>query len=194
VLSFHATKVFTTFEGGAIVCPDAKTKQRIYYLKNFGFADEVTVVAPGINGKMCEVSAALGLLQLRHVDQSIAARREIYLGYRERLTGLQGLQLVGDEWLEGNNFSHFPILITDEHLHRRDEVCRRMREAGVFVRRYFYPLISDIPLYRGLPSAQRDNLPVAWSAAERVLCLPIYEGLTADDIGSVIGPMQELAA
>lgn len=194
VLSFHATKVFTTFEGGAIVCPDAKTKQRIDYLKNFGFADEVTVVAPGINGKMCEVSAALGLLQLQHVDQAIAARRQIYVGYRERLAGLRGVQFVGGEWLEGNNFSYFPILITDEHPLGRDEVYRRMREAGVMVRRYFYPLISDMPMYRGLPSAHHDNLPVARAAADRILCLPIFDGLEAEQQQVICELMRSLAS
>lgn len=177
VLSFHATKVFTTFEGGAIVCPDAKTKQRIDYLKNFGFADEVTVVAPGINGKMCEFSAALGMLQLQYVDRNIAARRDIYLEYHRRLEGLRGMEFVGGQWLEGNNFSYFPVLITDQHPLGRDEVFRRLREAGVIARRYFYPLISDMPMYRGLSSAAAENLPVACEAARRILCLPIYDGL-----------------
>lgn len=194
VLSFHATKIFTTFEGGAIVCPDAKTKQRIDYLKNFGFADEVTVMAPGINGKMCEFSAALGLLQLQHVDRAIAARREVYVEYRRQLAGLRGVECVGDEWLDGNNFSYFPVLITDDHPLGRDEVYRRMREAGVIVRRYFYPLISDMPMYRGLPSAQHDNLPVAREAARRILCLPIFEGLGADGIERVVAGMRALSA
>ena len=194
VLSFHATKVFTTFEGGAIVCPDAKSKQRIDYLKNFGFADEVTVVAPGINGKMAEINAALGLLQLKHVDVAIAARRDIYLEYRRRLAGLKGIQFVGDEWLDGNNFSYFPILITDEHPLGRDEVYRRMRDEGVIVRRYFYPLISDMPMYRGLLSAAAENLPVAKQAASQILCLPIFDGLTAEQVARVCQLMRELAS
>ena len=194
VLSFHATKVFTTFEGGAIVCPDAKSKQRIDYLKNFGFADEVTVVAPGINGKMAEINAALGLLQLKHVDVAIAARRDIYLEYRRRLAGLKGIQFVGDEWLDGNNFSYFPILITDEHPLGRDEVYGRMREANVFVRRYFYPLIADMPMYRGLPSAVAENLPVARAAADRILCLPIYDGLEANELDRICDLVRELAS
>ena len=194
VLSFHATKVFTTFEGGAIVCPDAKTKQRIDYLKNFGFADEVTVVAPGINGKMCEVSAALGLLQLRHVDQSIAARREIYVEYRRRLAGLRGVQFVGDEWLDGNNFSYFPILITDEHPHSRDEVYRQMREAGVIVRRYFYPLISDMPMYRGLPSASSQLLANARKAADQIICLPLFEGISNRDQNKICDTLRGVSS
>jgi len=192
VLSFHATKVFTTFEGGAIVCPDAKSKQRIDYLKNFGFADEVTVVAPGINGKMAEINAALGLLQLKHVDVAIAARRDIYLEYRRRLAGLKGIQFVGDEWLDGNNFSYFPILITDEHPLGRDEVYRRMRDEGVIVRRYFYPLISDMPMYRGMPSAAAENLPVARAAADRILCLPIYEQLGVADLARTVALLESL--
>jgi len=145
----------------------------------------VTVVAPGINGKMCEVSAALGLLQLQHVDRAIAARREIYLEYRRRLSGLKGIRFVGNEWLEGNNFSYFPILITDEHPISRDEVYGRMREAGVFVRRYFYPLISDMPMYRGVPSALVDKLTVANEAARGILCLPIYQGLQPEEVSRV---------
>lgn len=193
VLSFHATKVFTTFEGGAIVCPDAKTKQRIDYLKNFGFADEVTVVAPGINGKMCEFSAALGMLQLQHVDRAIAARREVYLEYRRRLAGLRGVELVGDEWLDGNNFSYFPLLITDDHPLGREEVCRRLRESGIVARRYFYPLISDMPMYRGLPSAAVENLPVAREAARRILCLPIYDGLDGAAVDRITDLMRGLS-
>lgn len=193
VLSFHATKVFTTFEGGAIVCPDAKTKQRIDYLKNFGFADEVTVVAPGINGKMCEFSAALGLLQLQHVDDAIAARRKIYVEYRQRLAGLRGIEFVGDEWLDGNNFSYFPVLITDDHPLSRDEVYQRMRDAGVIVRRYFYPLISEMPMYRSLPSAQRENLPVASVAARQIVCLPIYDSLSEVGAAMVIDLMESLS-
>jgi dTDP-4-amino-4,6-dideoxygalactose transaminase len=182
VLSFHATKVFTTFEGGAIVCPDAKTKQRIDYLKNFGFADEVTVVAPGINGKMAEINAALGLLQLKHVDVAIAARREVYLAYRRQLAGVTGVQFVGDQWIEGNNFSYFPILITDAHPIGREEVFRQMREAGVMVRRYFFPLIPELPMYRGMASAREELLPNAYKAAKQIICLPIFSELGANEI------------
>jgi dTDP-4-amino-4,6-dideoxygalactose transaminase len=178
VLSFHATKVFNTFEGGAIVCPDAKTKQRIDYLKNFGIADEVTVVAPGINGKMSEFNAALGLLQLRHIDSALARRREITLHYREALSGMRGIRLLPSSAAKVPNFAYFPILVGEEYPLSRDALYDRLREHGIFARRYFYPLISDFPMYRGLPSSQPANLPVAAKAAAQVLCLPIYPAMT----------------
>lgn len=187
VLSFHATKVFSTFEGGAIIAHDAKAKQRIDHLKNFGFVDDVTVVAPGINGKMNEFSAALGLLQLQHVSDAIAERRRIDQRYRELLSTIPGIRyLEGKEGVTGN-FGYFPILIQKEYKMSREAIYRRLRENGIFARRYFYPLISDFPMYRGLPSANRDNLPVAADAARRVLCLPIYPGLTDEDIDRVVG-------
>lgn len=180
VLSFHATKVFNTFEGGAIICQDAKTKQRIDYLKNFGIADEVTVVAPGINGKMSEFNAALGLLQLKHIDEYINKRRSIYLKYRERLGTVAGIQLLGEEWVDGNNFAYFPILITGDYPLSRDALFEKLRYGGVIARRYFYPLISDMSMYRSIPSARTESLPIAREAANRILCLPIYEGLDAE--------------
>lgn len=187
VLSFHATKVFSTFEGGAIVAHDAKAKQRIDHLKNFGFVDDVTVVAPGINGKMNEFSAALGLLQLQHVSEAIAARRRIDQRYRELLSMVPGIRcLDGKEGVMGN-FGYFPILIQKEYKMSREAIYRRLRENGIFARRYFYPLISDFPMYRGFPSAIRENLPVAADAARRVLCLPIYPGLTDQDVDRVAG-------
>jgi dTDP-4-amino-4,6-dideoxy-D-glucose transaminase len=185
VLSFHATKVFTTFEGGAIVCPDAKTKQRIDYLKNFGFADEVTVVAPGINGKMNEVQAAFGLLQLRHVDQAIERRLDIDRVYRQALVGVRGIELPMERVREACNGSYFPIRVTPDYALSRDGLYERLREQGVFARRYFYPLISDMPMYRGLPSAQPGLLPTARRAASEVLCLPIYPDLREPEVERV---------
>lgn len=182
VLSFHATKVFNTFEGGAIVSPDAKTKARVDYLKNFGFADEITVVAPGINGKMSEINAAFGLLQLKGVDAAIARRREIDLMYRELLRPVAGIRPLQRTF----NASYFPVLVDDVYPMSRDALYARFREQGVFVRRYFFPLISDFPMYRGLPSAQRANLPVASAAAERVLCLPIYPDLRDEDVAHIV--------
>ena len=182
VLSFHATKVFNTFEGGAIVSPDAKTKARIDYLKNFGFSDEVTVVAPGINGKMSEINAAFGLLQLKGVDEAIARRRAIDVLYRERLQHVVGIRPLQSTF----NASYFPVLVEDAFPISRDELYARFREHDVFVRRYFFPLIADFPMYRGLASAQRANLPVATAAAARVLCLPIYPGLRDEDIARVV--------
>ena len=187
VLSFHATKVFNTFEGGAIICPDALTKQRIDHLKNFGFVDEVTVVAPGINGKMSEINAAFGLLQLGEVDGAIARRRAVDRIYRERLAGVAGIAAVELANGQDANYSYFPILVGDDYPLSRDALYARLKDAGVHARRYFYPLISDFPMYRGLPSAQRANLPVAADAAARVLCLPIYPDLAHEDVARIAG-------
>ena len=177
VLSFHATKVFNTFEGGAIICPDAKTKARIDQLKNFGHAGEVTVVAPGINGKMSEFNAALGLVQLKHIDKALALRQVIDKVYRERLRGVAGIHCLDNTGAMRANYSYFPILVRPGYPLSRDDLNQRLRDNGVFPRRYFYPLISEFPMYRGLPSAHRDNLPVASAAAQQVLCLPIYPNL-----------------
>ncbi|SDH84494.1 dTDP-4-amino-4,6-dideoxy-D-glucose aminotransferase VioA [Pseudomonas panipatensis] len=178
ILSFHATKVFNTFEGGAIVCPDAKTKQRIDHLKNFGFVDEVTVVAPGINGKMSEINAALGLLQLQRVDGAIERRRQIDRRYRALLGGIPGIRCLPDSGEALANHAYFPILVEDDYPLARDGLYERLREENIYSRRYFYPLISDFPMYRGLPSAQRGNLAVAAEISSRILCLPIYPDLT----------------
>ena len=182
VLSFHATKVFNTFEGGAIICPDAKTKQHIDHLKNFGFEDEVTVTAPGINGKMSEVNAAFGLLQLKHIDQALARRKEIDATYRELLRGVKGLRCLRDAGETRANYAYFPILVDAVYPLGRDALFEKLRDNNIFVRRYFFPLISDFPMYRGLPSAQRDNLPAATAAAQQVLCLPIYPNLSFSQI------------
>ena len=189
VLSFHATKVFNTFEGGAIICPDAKTKARIDQLKNFGHAGEVNVVAPGINGKMSEFNAALGLLQLKHIDEALARRKVIDLAYRERLHDVKGIHCLGDAREMQANYAYFPILVQPDYPLSRDELNQRLRDKGIFPRRYFYPLISEFPMYRGLPSAHRDNLPVASAAALQVLCLPIYPDLplaAVDEIADLI--------
>ncbi len=186
VLSFHATKVFNTFEGGAIICPDAKTKQRINHLKNFGFVDEVTVVAPGINGKMSEVNAAFGLLQLQHIDKAMMRRHQISSFYREHLKGVKGIQLVEGSGQAVANNSYFPILVEADYLLERDELYQRLKDENIFARRYFYPLISDFPMYRGMASAQRDNLPVANKISNKILCLPIYPSLDNADLMRVI--------
>ena len=186
VLSFHATKVFNTFEGGAIICPDAKTKQRIDYLKNFGFVDEVTVVAPGINGKMNEVQAAFGLLQLSYVDRSIAARQRIDQLYRAALADVAGITLLRPSPDATQNHSYFPVLVGDEYPLSRDELYSKMRTHDILSRRYFYPLISEFPMYRGLPSANPGNLPIATEIASRVLCLPIFPDLQPADVERVV--------
>lgn len=186
VLSFHATKVFNTFEGGAIVCPDAKTKQRIDHLKNFGFVDEVTVVAPGINGKMSEVNAAFGLLQLKHIDDAIQSRRFISNRYRDELSGVKGISFLPEIDDRFSNFSYFPILVGPGYPLGRDELYDELRKNDIYARRYFYPLISDFPMYRGLQSAQRGNLPMAERASSQVLCLPIYPALSESEQQRVI--------
>ncbi|HQY08361.1 MAG TPA: DegT/DnrJ/EryC1/StrS family aminotransferase [Burkholderiaceae bacterium] len=186
VLSFHATKVYNTIEGGAIVCPDAKTKQRIDFLKNFGFADEVTVMAPGINGKLNEVQAAFGLLQLREVDAAIARRTAIATRYREALADVEGIALMPEPADTTPNHSYMPIRVQPGYGLSRDGLYQRLREQQIFSRRYFYPLISDMPMYRGLPSAQPTNLPVARRVASEILCLPIYPALSDSDQQRVI--------
>jgi dTDP-4-amino-4,6-dideoxygalactose transaminase len=186
VLSFHATKVFNTFEGGAIICRNAKIKKHIDHLKNFGFVDEVTVAAPGINGKMSEVNAAFGLLQLKHIDDAIDQRRKIDALYREGLSGIKGIQCMSNAGEKRANFAYFPVLVGEDYPINRDGLYQRFRDNNIYVRRYFYPLISEFPMYRGLPSAHRDNLPVASNAAQQILCLPIYPSLDTDQINDII--------
>lgn len=187
VLSFHATKVFNTFEGGAIVSRDAKTKLRIDRLKNFGFVDEVTVAAAGINGKMNEVQAAFGLLQLAHVERLIEARAAIDAHYREALAGVRGIAPYQPVAGATQNHSYFPILVGPNYPLTRDELYLKLREHGIMARRYFFPLISDFPMYRGLPSAPRSNLPNAARIADQVLCLPIYPDLATDTVDTIVG-------
>ena len=185
VLSFHATKVFTTFEGGAIVCPDARTKHRLDHLKNFGFVDETTVVAAGINGKMNEVSAAFGLLQLRHMEGALNARKRIDARYRELLEGVAGIRCLSDSTAAASNYAYFPILVTADFPIDRDALYQRLRDHGIYARRYFYPLISEFPMYRGLASASPSNLPVASTVSRQILCLPIYPALASSDVEQI---------
>ncbi|MBT4791177.1 MAG: dTDP-4-amino-4,6-dideoxy-D-glucose aminotransferase VioA [Halobacteriovoraceae bacterium] len=177
VLSFHATKVFNTFEGGAIICPDANTKIRIDQLKNFGHVGEVTVVAPGINGKMSEFNAALGLLQLKYVDQAISSRKAIDESYRKHLKGVKGIHCLKTSDELSANYSYFPVLVKPDFPISRDDLYQCLKDHRIHPRRYFYPLISEFPMYRGLPSANKDNLPNASIAAQHILCLPIYPDL-----------------
>lgn len=182
-LSFHATKVYNTIEGGALICHDEKTKQRIDYLKNFGFAGETTVVAPGINSKMDEIRAAYGLLNLRQVDSAIEARHQVAIKYREALKDVSGITFFDD--IEGvrHNYSYFPIFVDEENYGMsRDELYFKMRDANVYGRRYFYPLISTFSTYRGLHSSNPDNLPVATRIANQVICLPMHHALSYEDI------------
>lgn len=193
VLSFHATKVFNTFEGGAIICPDAKTKQRIDHLKNFGFVDEVTVVAPGINAKMSEINAAFGLLQLQHMPQVLQRRAKIDARYRQQLRDIKGIHCLPQAGQTVANHSYFPVLVQPDYPLSRDTLYQKFKDQGIHTRRYFYPLISDFPMYRGLPSADRTHLPVAAHAAEQVLCLPIYPALTEGQQGQIINAVLEVS-
>ena len=186
VLSFHATKVFNTFEGGAIICPDEKTKKRIDHLKNFGFVDETVVIAPGINGKMSEFNAALGMLQLRHIQEAIHKRAHIDATYRAELADVPGLHCLERGSNVDTNYSYFPILVTPQFRCSRDELYQRLKANNIHPRRYFYPLVSSFPMYRSLPSANRSNLPVATQAADQILCLPIYPNLSAQDLGRIV--------
>lgn len=192
VLSFHATKVYNTFEGGAIVCPDLKTKQRIDPLKNFGIIDEVTVVAPGINGKMSEINAAFGLLQLKHIDEVIMSRREIDSNYRKLLEDIPGITCIEVPSGILHNYSYFPIMVEKEYPVSRDSLHEKLKNIDVFTRRYFYPLISEFPMYRNLPSAQRANLPVATEATQKILCLPIYPGLTPEEQSKIVLAIKDI--
>lgn len=181
VLSFHATKVFNTFEGGAIICHDERTKQRIDYLKNFGFAGETRVVAPGINAKMNEMEAAFGLLQLNHIDAALASRATIYQRYCE---GLQ--DVVGIRWFDAAgrfdwNHAYYPVLVEGDYPLTRDGLYDALKAEGIYSRRYFYPLISSFSMYRHLPSAAPHHLPAANAIAEKILCLPIYPDLSEAD-------------
>ena len=186
-LSFHATKVYNTIEGGALICHDEKTKQRIDYLKNFGFAGETTVIAPGINGKMDEVRAAYGLLNLKQVDAAIEARHQVAVRYRESLRDVKGIRVMEDIPGVRHNYAYFPIFIdAEEYGMTRDELYFKMKEQDVLGRRYFYPLISEFSTYRGLESARPGNLPVAHHFADCVICLPMYAGLTNEEVDRIL--------
>ena len=186
-LSFHATKVFNTVEGGALVVHDEKTKKRIDNLKNFGITDDVTVVAPGINGKMDELRSAYGLLNLRQVDAAINARHKVANRYREALRPINGISFWDDMPGVRHNYSYFPIFIDAAKFGKtRDDLFFSMKEQGVWSRRYFYPLISNFPTYRGLPTSNKENLPVGNKMADEVLCLPMHHALTDNDIERIL--------
>ena len=186
-LSFHATKVYNTVEGGAMVMHDAKTKQRIDYLKNFGFAGETEVVGPGINSKMDEIRSAYGLLNLKQVDAAIEARHQVAIKYREVLKDVEGIEFWNDLPGVKHNYSYFPIFVdSKKYGMTRDELYFKMKEQGVLGRRYFYPLISDFSTYRNLPSATKENLPVANKMANEVICLPMHHKLTDENLERIL--------
>lgn len=205
-LSFHATKVYNTLEGGALIVKDEETKKRIDYLKNFGFVGETEVVAPGINSKMDELRCAYGLLNLQQVDAAIAARKEVARKYVEALKDISGIRIpsyiqesldnsplsTGERQRVRLNYSYFPIFVNaKEYGMTRDQLYFKMREANVYGRRYFYPLISTFSTYRGLPSAAPENLPIATKIADEVICLPIHHELHQSDINLVIDIVRE---
>ena len=186
-LSFHATKVYNTLEGGALVVHDEQTKKRIDYLKNFGFASETEVVAPGINSKVDEVRAAYGLLNLKQVDHAINSRRKVAIRYRDELQGVKGITFFNDIPGVRHNYSYFPIFINaEEYGMTRDELYFKMKEYNVFGRRYFYPLISTFSTYRGLDSANPDNLPVATQMSNNVICLPMHHALSENEVEYIL--------
>lgn len=186
-LSFHATKVYNTVEGGALIMHDEATKKRIDYLKNFGFAGETTVVAPGINSKMDEIRAGYGLLNLKQVDAAIEARHQVAIKYRKALQNVKGIRFMKDIPHVRHNYAYFPIFIdAEEYGMTRDELYFKMKEQNVLGRRYFYPLISEFSTYRGLESAGMENLAVAKKMAEQVICLPIHHGLQTEEINRII--------
>ena len=186
-LSFHATKVYNTLEGGALVVHDEQTKKRIDYLKNFGFASETEVVAPGINSKVDEVRAAYGLLNLKQVDHAINSRRKVAIRYRDELQGVKGITFFNDIPGVRHNYSYFPIFINaEEYGMTRDELYFKMKEHNVFGRRYFYPLISTFSTYRGLDSANPDNLPIATQMSNNVICLPMHHALSENVVEYIL--------
>lgn len=187
-LSFHATKVYNTIEGGALIMHDEKMKQRIDYLKNFGFAGEIAVVAPGINGKMDEFRAAYGLLNLKIVDEAIAKRHNVAKAYREGLKNVEGISYFEDMPGVKHNYSYFPIFVNEEKYGiSRDALYQKLKDNNILGRRYFYPLISDFSTYRGLESATKENLPIAHRMAEQVICLPMHHELDINDIDRIVG-------
>lgn len=192
ILSFHATKVFNTFEGGAIVSPDVTTKQRIDYLKNFGFANETTVVAAGINAKMNEFQAAVGLAQLKHMDKALRARSRMDAMYRERLAGIPGISCHTPTTAQQHNHAYFPIFVGDDYPKSRDELYFQLRHEHIHGRRYFYPLIPDFPMYRNLPANDRAEWPHAHEASERVICLPMYPDLSESSAQKIVAAIDSV--
>jgi dTDP-4-amino-4,6-dideoxygalactose transaminase len=161
-------------------------KKRIDQLKNFGFVDEVTVVDSGMNGKMSEINAAFGLLQLKHMPEVGLRRTAIANFYNQHLANIPGITVAQDNYSPESNHSYYPILVGSEFALSRDALYERLKENGIFSRRYFYPLISDFPMYKHLPSSDSENLPVATEVAKKILCLPIYPALSSDDLSRVV--------
>lgn len=190
-LSFHATKTYNTIEGGALICSDTETKKRIDYLKNFGFAGETTVVAPGINGKMDEIRSAYGLVELKHVDAAIEVRKNVAAQYRKGLKDIKGIKFLEDIPGVRHNYSYFPILVDkEEYGMDRDALYEKLKQHNIFGRRYFYPLISEFPTYRGLESSKTEYLPEATKMADQVICLPMHHEITSNEITHILNTLQ----
>lgn len=186
ILSFHATKVFNTFEGGAIVCKDKSMKDHVDNLKNFGFINETTVIESGINGKMSELNAAIGLLQLEYISTAFDKRKLIAEQYNEYLKEIAGIKILENNFSKNSNHSYYPILIEDDYRLTRDELYEKLKAHNIFSRRYFYPLISEFEMYRSFPSSTTSNLLNAKAAAEKIICLPIYPGLEKYFIDKIV--------
>ena len=192
-VSFHATKVFNTFEGGALVSRNVELKQKVDRLRNFGISDEITVEATGINAKMSEISAAMGLLQLAHINKVIELRKAVATLYQKRISNISGIKLLVSDGVRTKNYSYFPILVQDDYPLSRTDLFEKLKSVGIFTRRYFFPLISDFPMYKSLPSASPENLPVATAMANKVLCLPIYPELRLEDQLRVIDALERFS-
>ena len=191
VLSLHATKVFNTFEGGAIISPDAETKEHVDQLRNFGFVDEITVVTAGINGKMSEINAAFGLLQLKYIDQALHQRKAIDQAYREALASTPGVRLQAMNKYGVCNYAYLPMLVEDDYPLTRDELYDALKAQNIYARRYFYPLITDMAAYKEVDSLRRHPTPEAEEIARKVICLPIYPDLPAADVEKIVSIIRE---
>ncbi|MDA7700420.1 DegT/DnrJ/EryC1/StrS family aminotransferase [Methylophilaceae bacterium] len=183
VLSFHATKVFNTFEGGAIISKTSEEKLKIDRMKNFGYVDETTIESVGVNGKMAEINAAFGLLQLKYIDKWILDRKRIHDHYMTNIEGIMGISFLEKNEFSSQNYNYFPILVNDTYPLTRDELYEKLRINGFNARRYFYPLITDYPGYR---SQCNKTLEIATQAVKKILCLPIYSALEFDQVDSII--------
>lgn len=190
VLSFHATKVFNTFEGGAVICSDEKTKAYVDRLKNFGFVDETKVAATGINGKMNELQAAVGLLQLKSIESALDKRAQIADHYRRQIDLIDGISCPPPSSALQHNNAYFPILVLPDYPLSRDALYKKLKRSRVFSRRYFYPLITDFPMYRNNRSSNNENIAVARRISSQVICLPIYPSMTIEHLERVLSLLQ----
>lgn len=195
ILSFHATKVFNTIEGGAIICHDKAMKTKIDQLKNFGIVDEATgSMYPGINGKLNELQAAMGLLQLKTIDDLIAQRKQIDSQYRQAINDIQGLKPIVSKQIKTSNYGYFPILVEQAYPLTRDELCEELKKEGIYARKYFFPLVSNLPTCADIASAQPSNLPFANEIANKILCLPIYPNLENKQVAKIINKLRGKAS